>query len=184
MHSFFNRVQSAASSFSTIVLFVSIVVACMSWLQLYASGASHCVSRISNVQPKVTLRTSRRFGSTGAPKENARISFDLDVDLTPLFNWNTKQVFVYLAADYDGLRSDVKNSVTFWDMIIPNKKDAVLKLKNQRGKYSVWDTSNTLAGRNATIKLKWNVQPHVGFLSFGETLTKGDPWFVFPSPEK
>ena len=25
-------------------------------------------------------------------------------DLTPLFNWNTKQVFVYLQAEYDNVK--------------------------------------------------------------------------------
>lgn len=33
-------------------------------------------------------------------REYAFVKFDLDADLAPLFHWNTKQVFVYLAADY------------------------------------------------------------------------------------
>ena len=27
-------------------------------------------------------------------------NFDLDVDLAPLFNWNVKQLFLYLTAEY------------------------------------------------------------------------------------
>lgn len=28
------------------------------------------------------------------------LRFDLNTDLTPLFNWNTKQLFLYLTAEY------------------------------------------------------------------------------------
>lgn len=31
---------------------------------------------------------------------NLRVSRDLHIDLTPLFHWNTKQVFLYLEAEY------------------------------------------------------------------------------------
>lgn len=49
------------------------------------------------------MKFSRRFGSVGGkPKENSKLIFDLESDLTPLFNWNTKQVFVYLTAEYPG----------------------------------------------------------------------------------
>ena len=29
------------------------------------------------------------------------LTFDLQADLTPLFNWNAKQLFVFLAAEYE-----------------------------------------------------------------------------------
>lgn len=29
------------------------------------------------------------------------IMFDLQADLTPLFNWNAKQLFVFLTAEYE-----------------------------------------------------------------------------------
>ena len=65
------------------------------------------------------------------------INFDLDADLTPLFNWNTKQVFVYLTAEYDGgaKRTDISNKVTFWDKIVLTNPDAILHLRNQRSAY-------------------------------------------------
>lgn len=75
-----------------------------------------------------------------------KLSFDLDADLTPLFNWNTKQVFVYLTASYDGkLKSTVKSEVTLWDSIITDKETAHISLKNARSKYSVWDIEEKLA---------------------------------------
>ena len=34
----------------------------------------------------------------------AKVTFDMDADFTPLFNWNTKQVFLSLVAEYSSLR--------------------------------------------------------------------------------
>lgn len=55
-------------------------------------------------------------------EEYAQLRFDLDADLTPLFNWNTKQLFVYVYASYSS--SDKANSqlppseAIIWDSII------------------------------------------------------------------
>lgn len=54
-------------------------------------------------------------------------------DLSPLFNWNTKQLFVYLQAEYSDAQG-VKNEVVIWDKIIRTKEDANLSL-NGRNKY-------------------------------------------------
>ncbi|KAL9088851.1 MAG: hypothetical protein Q9159_002814, partial [Coniocarpon cinnabarinum] len=35
-----------------------------------------------------------------APEEFAHITFDLDLDLSTLFTWNTKQVFLYITTTY------------------------------------------------------------------------------------
>lgn len=95
----------------------------------------------------------------------------MDSDLSPLFNWNTKQVFIYLTAEYDGsTRSQTKSEVTYWDKILTNKNDAKLHLKNFKSKYAVWDLEDVFVGRELTFKLKWNIQPWIGPLIYGETL--------------
>lgn len=35
------------------------------------------------------------------------VNFDVQVDLSPLFNWNTKELFLYLTAEYS-----TKNNVS------------------------------------------------------------------------
>lgn len=45
-------------------------------------------------------------------QDYAKVSFDIDADFTPLFNWNTKQVFLSLAADYDS-RAHVSATALF-----------------------------------------------------------------------
>ena len=42
------------------------------------------------------------------------LTFDLKVDLEPLFNWNVKQLFLYLSAEY----STPKNKVSFTKRVI------------------------------------------------------------------
>lgn len=121
----------------------------------------------------MTLRTSRYYGSqNGKPKENVRVSFDLESDFSPLFNWNTKQIFVYLTANYNS--SGSINEVTFWDDIITSKDKALVQLKNAKSKYTVWDLESGLSGKELDFKLHWNIQPWVGPLVYGETDISGD----------
>lgn len=55
--------------------------------------------------------------------EYAQLRFDLDADLSPLFNWNTKQLFVYVYATYsssdDSSTSTRASEAVIWDAIIP-----------------------------------------------------------------
>lgn len=52
--------------------------------------------------------------------EYAHITFDLDADLTSLFTWNTKQLFVWISASYPSTTPGVPASeVIIWDAIIP-----------------------------------------------------------------
>lgn len=54
-------------------------------------------------------------------EEHASIRFTLDADLSSLFTWNTKQLFVYVTAEWpdadspDGVPT---NSAVIWDSII------------------------------------------------------------------
>lgn len=52
-------------------------------------------------------------------EEYAIIKFSLDADLSSLFTWNTKQVFVYVTADWPGA-DNTTNSAVIWDTIITN----------------------------------------------------------------
>ena len=53
--------------------------------------------------------------------------------MTPLFNWNTKQLFLYLQAEYVDAKG-VRNEVVIWDRIIHKKENANLSLTG-RNKY-------------------------------------------------
>lgn len=130
------------------------------------------------------MKYNRRSGSPdGKAKENLKLKFDLDADFSPLFNWNTKQIFVYLSAEYPGKRPDITNSVTFWDKIITSKDESIVHLSNTRGSYTVYDVDKYFPSSNATLKLSWNVQPYVGFLVYGDTELSGQSVFDIPDSQ-
>lgn len=171
MFNLVTRFQAIANQALTSSIILSALVIITTLIQLYTSNVwSLDTTAISNIKPSVLLKHSFNYGSVNRkPKENSKIQFDLETDLTPLFNWNTKQIFIYLTAEYPGKSDDSSNKITYWDKIITDKKDAVLSLKNQRSKYSVWDVEKSFRGREATVKLGWNIQPHIGPLISGET---------------
>lgn len=175
MDTFLNRAQRGYGKLTFVITFAAVLVAASGLLELYLSGAFRLPATIMYVTPKMRWFDSRAFGGAqGRPKENARFTFDLSTDLGPLFTWNTKQVYVYVTIDYDSLGAkgqDVANSVVIWDRIVTSRDAANLTLKNVPSKYSAWDVHNAFGAlnREVTLNLRWNVQPKLGFLTFGRT---------------
>lgn len=182
MFNLITRFQTVVSNALTSSVIIIVLIAASSFVQLLISDAWSTGSLIENIRPQMLIKRSFNYGAVNRkPKENSRIVFDLDADLTPLFNWNTKQVFVYLTAEYPGKSNQSSNKVTYWDKIITRKDEKVLHLKNMKSHYSVWDVEKSFRGRDAQVKLEWNIQPYVGPLLYGETdaISK----FQFPLPE-
>ncbi|AGO11493.1 AaceriABR224Wp [[Ashbya] aceris (nom. inval.)] len=175
----FQVISNKAMSWSLVAM--AFVIA-TSWIQLLHDNVFSLDSSIANISPTVKVRSSRYFGSSnGKPKENVRLEFDLDADLTPLFNWNTKQVFVYLTAEYNDPQVLGGNVVTFWDYIIQDKSKANVTLRGAKSKYSVWDAADRLSEKELSFKLHWNIQPWVGPLAYGETI--GEHVITIPKQE-
>ena len=63
------------------------------------------------------------------------------LDLTPLFNWNTKQLFLYLQAEYEDAKG-TKNEVVIWDRIVRTKDAANLAIQG-RNKYAFRNIAST-----------------------------------------
>lgn len=191
MDTFIGRAQTGFGKFSTAVSVGAFIIALLGVCQLWVDGAFGLSSAVGNVTPTMRWHDSWRYGAThNQRKENARFKFDLDADLTPLFNWNTKQVFVYLTAEYNTTSrktgTENSNSVVIWDKIVKSKDDAHLKLRSQAGKYSVYDIQQVFGGDNREVQLsfQWNVQPHVGLLVYGETAIEGGTIELPPLPQK
>lgn len=72
-------------------------------------------------------------------------TFDLDADLSPLFNWNTNIIFVYITCEYNTTKSSF-NKVTIWDQRIPraNMTEYRLKLQNEWPEYYLTDLNKEL----------------------------------------
>ncbi|KAG1138591.1 hypothetical protein G6F37_010400 [Rhizopus arrhizus] len=168
----YNLQQRISNLFSFAITVLSTVlgaVALISYIQGYASVQG----RVSVDANKIKI-VSRRFGPENQdyrkPSEFARLSFDIDADFSPLFDWNTKQIFVTVVADYQTDKY-TRNSVVIWDKIVTSKEKAKLKLKNVGNKYAMIDVSQKWNYERANISLAWDITPHVGMLQSGQFLT-------------
>ncbi|RVD81782.1 uncharacterized protein DFL_009631 [Arthrobotrys flagrans] len=175
MHSSLVRLQQVFGFLTTVSFVLASIIALTSYTYPMNPTASIKINDIAVIK--------RRSGGYYSTRQNeyANIKFDLDADFESLYNWNTKQIFVWISATYGGDRYPT-NEAVIWDKIItaaaPSKK---LTLKNIKAKYNIHDITGEYAQRNATLKLSWNVQPHVGVLMWGgvgESITKS---FVFPT---
>ncbi|KAI8903614.1 hypothetical protein EDD86DRAFT_250329 [Gorgonomyces haynaldii] len=81
----------------------------------------------------------------------ARVSFDLDADLTSLFNWNTKMLFVSVLVEWEN-KEYKQNQAVIWDDVIMRKEDALLQYKKKRSD-----------GTTANMTLQYQIIPWVGF---------------------
>jgi len=104
------------------------------------------------------------YSSSREKNDLGFVNFDLSADLNSLFNWNIKQLFVYLTAEYETANNKL-NQVVLWDKIIRRGEDAALDYTNQKSKYYFFDDGHGLkANKNVTLTLSWNVIPNAGTL--------------------
>uniref|UniRef100_A0A8C5D722 Signal peptidase complex subunit 3 n=1 Tax=Gouania willdenowi TaxID=441366 RepID=A0A8C5D722_GOUWI len=102
---------------------------------------------------KVMLKNVDDF--TG-PRERSDLGF-ITFDLSPIFDWNVKQLFLYLSAEY-ATKSNALNQVVLWDKIVLRGENPKLNLRDMKSKYFFFDDGNGLrANKNITLTLSWNV---------------------------
>ncbi|KAI8887063.1 signal peptidase 22 kDa subunit [Backusella circina FSU 941] len=161
---------NAVLSFSITVLgTVLAVVALISAI----TGYGNILNRKLLVDEKNIKLVTRRYGTDGtdyrdSKSEFARLKFDIDADFTPVFNWNTKQVFVTVVADYQTDKFS-RNTVVLWDKIITSKDKAHLKLRDVASKYALIDVNKRWNFDRANLTLLWDITPYVGILQSGES---------------
>uniref|UniRef100_A0A0K8TQ55 Signal peptidase complex subunit 3 n=1 Tax=Tabanus bromius TaxID=304241 RepID=A0A0K8TQ55_TABBR len=126
----------------------------------------------------VVVKNLHDYGSSREKHDLGFLTFDLQTNLTGLFNWNVKQLFLYLTAEYETAQNKL-NQVVLWDKIILRGENAVLDFKNMHTKYYFWDDGNGLkANKNVTLTLSWNIIPNAGLLP--SIFAHGSHSFQFP----
>ncbi|RAL09182.1 signal peptidase complex subunit SPC3 [Aspergillus homomorphus CBS 101889] len=127
MHSTLNRAQAVFGFFTTVAL----VVAGLAALSVLFYPTDGVTSQVKVRDVKVTKGRPHYYSTR--KEEYAQMRFDLDADLTPLFNWNTKQLFVYVYASYPSdspsssstsTNSSSNSASIIWDTIIPAPESA------------------------------------------------------------
>ncbi|CAA93582.1 signal peptidase subunit Spc3 [Schizosaccharomyces pombe] len=102
-------------------------------------------------------------------QQYAQVKFNMDADLSELWDWNTKHVVVYLVASYSTEKHE-KNQVVVWDKILSSPEESKMFMKDTLSNIQAHpfnEYSNQFEGKNATYTLHWTVSPKMGFLSWG-----------------
>ncbi|XP_031496192.1 signal peptidase complex subunit 3B-like [Nymphaea colorata] len=96
------------------------------------------------------------------PNGNDEVSLTLSIsaDLQSLFTWNTKQVFVFVAAEYETPQNSL-NQVSLWDGIILSKEHATFSVQVPN-KYRFVDQGSNLRGKEFNLTLHWHIMPKTG----------------------
>jgi signal peptidase complex subunit 3 len=131
MHSALVRVQNVFGFFTTVAFTVAAVIALSSFIQPQSPSAKIQLRNVQVVKGRTHWQAQKR-------EEYAHIKFDLDTgtlsilylpykfvslisvsDLNTLFNWNTKQVFLYLKAVYPSTKpSEPASEAIIWDAVL------------------------------------------------------------------
>ncbi|RYP12775.1 hypothetical protein DL765_007153 [Monosporascus sp. GIB2] len=196
MYNSLTRVQNVFGFFTTVAFVVAAIIAASDFL---APRTPSAVIKPTNVQ---VVKGRPHYYST-KKEEYAIIKFSLDADLSSLFTWNTKQLFVYVTAEWpDQTSANQTNKAVIWDSIITSpsadhlsnlgpaslkklRKSAagksidpsrgILSLKNQKPKYQITHPSGRIAEADeVTLRVHYNVQPWVGVLTWNQDDT--DLW--------
>ncbi|KAJ1900668.1 Signal peptidase complex subunit [Kickxella alabastrina] len=159
MNNFLQRL-SGITSFAMSTLMVLVVLISLT-TPFLPSNPTHAV-QLHNVQT-TTGRMMDPYDKTSRTAEYARLTFDVDADLSSMFNWNTKLLFTYITVDYQS--SNGFNRVVVWDRIVRGKRQAKLKLRKHHNKYLLRNFAQTFEGvEGANLTLIVNPVPYLGVM--------------------
>ncbi|KZT04265.1 signal peptidase subunit [Laetiporus sulphureus 93-53] len=160
MHTVYARVNNVSALLSSCTMALLAAIALSSFLFTADPKGSLAVASV-----QVFTGNTRRYATK--KQELAFVNFNLTADLSPLFNWNTKQLFLYVTAEYTN-RQGVTNEVVIWDRIVRRKEDAKIETAG-RNRYTFREMSTSFRDTPpANYSLKYNVMPYVGVLTYGE----------------
>ncbi|KAL9233105.1 hypothetical protein vseg_008142 [Gypsophila vaccaria] len=116
-----------------------------------------------------------RFIMSKDGNEGVSMKLKVVADLRSLFTWNTKQVFVFVAAEYESPKNSL-NQISLWDAIIQSRDDAMIHA-TFRNKYALFDQGSNLRSRKFNLTLHWHVMPKTGMMFTGKRELTG---YQFP----
>ncbi|KAK0264859.1 Signal peptidase complex subunit [Friedmanniomyces endolithicus] len=114
MHNNLTRIQNVFGFFTSVAFSVAAVIAVSVVLIPQTPSASLQLRNVQVVKGRPHYYSTQR-------EEYAHVKFDLDADLSTLFNWNTKQIFAYITASYPSSDPSTipRSEAIIWDAVIP-----------------------------------------------------------------
>ncbi|SOV13950.1 signal peptidase complex subunit 3, putative [Plasmodium sp. gorilla clade G2] len=153
MDSFLNRLN---------VLFYSMAL-CFLILCAFNYGTSFYLFDQEEIKTNIEVRSIKRLVyNRYINADEAVLSLDVSYDMRKAFNWNLKQLFVYVLVTYETPKK-IKNEVIIQDYIIKNKNQAKRNYKNFITKYSLKDYYNGLRNNLIYLQICYKYMPIVGF---------------------
>ena len=123
-----------------------------------------------------------RYHADRRPQHYLETRLDVDLDTSPLFTWNTKQVFLSLTASYESPQTG-QHDVVIWDTIVKDKESARVTRKNLRNKYGLRELSRSFENvTSIDFRVEWNVMPYVGIMQRG-VMPRSQSYAVTQNPE-
>ncbi|KAI0403625.1 signal peptidase 22 kDa subunit [Xylaria palmicola] len=191
MYNSLTRLQNVFGFFTTVAFVVAAIIAASDFTAPRTPTASIKPTNIQVVKGRPHYYSTKK-------EEYAVIKFSLDADFSSLFTWNTKQLFIYVTAEWPAASASANqtNKAVIWDTIITSpssdhlanigpatlrklRKSAAgravdpkrgkLSLKNQRPKYQITHPTGKVASTDdVTLRVHYNVQPWVGLLTWNQ----------------
>lgn len=116
--------------------------------------------------PTPSVVVLRELSTRVVNVDQLHLQFDLTCDLSLLWNWNVKQLFIWITVSYETATRPVRDSI-IWDKVLHSRESSVLRLRNVQAKYGIIDFQKSLRGTNVTATLHWDIMPQVGWLKIG-----------------
>lgn len=172
MHSLTQRLNGVSAQGTTFGLLLLLAIAISSlFIPAHVEPARLSVGNVNVMVGR---------GQQGKAQDFLFTKFDLKADLTPLFNYNTKQLMLQVVAEFQ-TKQYPENAVVLWDRIVRRKNNAKINMEGIRNKYA-FKSLERLTGTNMTLALKYHVMPHVGLLRSGEAGRTGN--ITIPPPQQ
>eukprot|EP01029_Cantina_marsupialis_P028767 TRINITY_DN777987_c0_g1_i1.p1 TRINITY_DN777987_c0_g1~~TRINITY_DN777987_c0_g1_i1.p1 ORF type:complete len:195 (-),score=35.92 TRINITY_DN777987_c0_g1_i1:278-862(-) len=168
MHSPLQRLNHVVFRSLYVIIFLAILSGVSTFV--FTPKAEVSQFRMNKLHSLTYFRPTQTYyrGYQG-PQDVAHFSFDLNVDLKGLFNWNVKQLFLHVIAEYTD-DNDQHHEIVVFDKIVKNKffkngkRRGNLNIVDKNLKYPLQAEMGQLLGREVTLKLKYDVMPIVGRL--------------------
>ncbi len=155
METYSSRASSLFTTFTTVLF----AIACLNHLTTYFHTANPQGSLVVSKPGSMELTEFKPYKA-----DQLRFNFDLAVDLSTENHWNLNQIYLFVVASYETKRNE-KNEVVVYDRILRTPEEFKFKLQNINVKYPLRDEhKGTLAGREVTLSIRYQVMPIFGLL--------------------
>ncbi|CAG9536345.1 unnamed protein product [Cercopithifilaria johnstoni] len=119
------------------------------------------------------------YASENSRSDVVMAELNIKVDVAPIFNWNVKEIFMFLVAEYSTPKTPL-NQIVLWDKVLRRGEWSKIHEESITPKYYFMDDgTNLLSHKNVTLVLRWNVVPNAGYLAMAQG--EGQYRVEFPS---